>query len=94
MADEPTSQSNYIDDSLGQLRLLKSKLSDALTKLFIASLAGCAFVGTASSAGTGPMLRVLAIVLALLLTSVVLVLFRYFRARGRIITAAKEHNSQ
>jgi len=94
MSDNSANEVKYIDDSLGQRRLLRSKLNNTLTKLIIASLAGCAFVATASSGGTRPMLVALSIVMGLLLIAVALVLIRFFRRRGEIIASAREHEQQ
>ena len=91
MRENPASQEKYIDDSLGQLRLLASTLKDTLVKLFIAALPGCAFAATASSGGTGPLLEALAIDAGLLVIAVALVLLRFFNKRARIIATAKEH---
>ena len=48
MTDGLSGQTDHLDDSLGQPRLLRRKLRDTLAEFFIATLAGCVFVSTAS----------------------------------------------
>ncbi|HEY5304090.1 MAG TPA: hypothetical protein VIJ86_08535 [Acidimicrobiales bacterium] len=95
MSDVPESPPRYIDDSLGQRRLLRSKLNDNLSKLLIAVvLAGGIFFGTASGRGTTSMEVVSGIIGGLLLISVAFVLIRFFVKRSRIIAKTKKHGQR
>lgn len=95
MPDVIENQPRYIDDSLGQLRLLRIKLSDSLRKLIIATiLCGGIFFGTASGRGTTSMEVVSGITGSVFFIFLTAILTRFLTKRSRILAKSRAHSQK